>query len=61
MLLQQSQSKVLSRLLDEGLDPNRADIDHWTPLHWAARAGRETNVQMLLSASGEQKKPSLSK
>ena len=41
---------VLVYLLERGLDPCQRDADGWTPLHWAAKAGNTTTVQLLLDA-----------
>ena len=42
--------KMIQYLLDRGLDPAQTDVDGWTPLLWAARAGYVVNVEMLLDA-----------
>ena len=42
--------KMIQYLLDRGLDPAQSDVDGWTPLLWAARAGDVVNVEMLLEA-----------
>ena len=47
---QQRSSAVLSYLLERGLDPCQRDIDGWTPLLWAAKAGTTTNIKLLLDA-----------
>ena len=41
---------VLKYLLERGLDPCQRDVDGWTPLLWAAKAGITTNIQLLLGA-----------
>lgn len=41
---------VLEYLLKQGLDPSQSDVDGWTPLLWAAKAGNTTNTQILLDA-----------
>lgn len=43
-------AKLLNRLLKEGLDPKVGDIDGWTPIDWAAKAGRLTNIKILSEA-----------
>ena len=42
--------EMIQYLLDRGLDPAQTDVDGWTPLLWAARAGDVVNVEMLLDA-----------
>ena len=41
---------ILEYLLGRGLDPNQSDVDGWTPLLWAAKAGNITNIGRLLEA-----------
>lgn len=43
-------AKALTRLLKEGLDPMVGDIDGWTSIDWAAKAGRLTNIKILSEA-----------
>lgn len=43
-------AKALTRLLKEGLDPMVGDIDGWTSIDWAAKAGRLTNIKILCEA-----------
>ena len=43
--------EVLEYLLEQGLDPSQSDVDGWTPLLWAAKAGHTTEIQILLDAS----------
>ena len=42
--------EVIEYLLDPGLDPFQTDVDGWTPLHWAAKAGQVMNINKLLDA-----------
>lgn len=42
--------EVLEYLLEGGLHPNQSDVDGWTPLLWAAKAGSTMNIQALLDA-----------
>ena len=42
--------KMIQYLLSRGLDAGQTDIDGWTPLLWAARAGCIVNVEILLDA-----------
>lgn len=49
--LRERSCAVLEYLLEQGLDPNQRDVDGWTPLFWAAKAGNITNAQRLLGAS----------
>ena len=42
--------EVIDYLLDRGLDPIQTDVDGWTPLHWAAKAGYVMNINKLLDA-----------
>ena len=42
--------EVIEYLLDRGLDPVQTDVDGWTPLHWAAKAGHVMNINKLLAA-----------
>ena len=44
---------VIDYLLEQGLDPNQSDVNGWTPLLWAAKAGNVTNVQGLLDAGAD--------
>lgn len=44
-------NEVLEYLLEQGLDPSQSDVDGWTPLLWAAKAGHTTKLQILLDAS----------
>ena len=46
----QRSDAVLKYLLERGLDPCQRDVDGWTPLLWAAKAGITTNIQLLLDA-----------
>ena len=46
----QGSGAVLNCLLERGLDPCQRDVDGWTPLLWAAKAGKIANVQLLLDA-----------
>ena len=39
---------MIKYLLDRGLDPAQTDVDGWTPLLWAAKAGNVVNVEILL-------------
>ena len=41
---------IIEYLLARGLDPCQSDVDGWTPLLWAAKAGKTANVQVLLDA-----------
>ena len=41
---------VLEHLLEQGLDPNQSDVDRWTPLLWAAKAGHATKIEKILDA-----------
>lgn len=43
-------SAIIEYLLEQGLDPSQRDVDGWTPLLWAAKAGSAPNVQTLLDA-----------
>ena len=43
--------KILEYLLNQGLNPRQRDIDGWTPLFWAAKAGNTTNIQALLGVN----------
>ena len=47
--------KVVSKLLDWGLDPNMPDLDGWTPLFWTAKAGRLENYRLLEDAGSNPK------
>ena len=42
--------EVIEYLLDRGFDPVQTDVDGWTPLHWAAKAGHVMNINKLLDA-----------
>ncbi|KAL9066656.1 MAG: hypothetical protein Q9161_007415 [Pseudevernia consocians] len=44
-------TKIISWLLKRGFDPNRADRDGWTSLHWAARNG-DVSTREILKAAG---------
>lgn len=44
---------VVEYLLEQGLDPSQTDVDGWTPLLWAAKAGNITNIQTLLDAGAD--------
>lgn len=44
---------VLEYLLEQGLDSSQSDVDGWTPLLWAAKAGKAANIKMLLHADGD--------
>lgn len=44
---------VLEYLLEQGFDPSQSDVDGWTPLLWAAKAGNITNIKMLLHAGAD--------
>ena len=46
-------AEIITRLLKEGLDPRAGDIDGWTALDWAARAGRLTSFKILSEAVAE--------
>ena len=46
----QRSGAVIKYLLDRGLDPRQRDVDGWTPLLWAAKAGITKNIQLLLDA-----------
>ena len=46
-------SAILEYLLERGLNPNQSDVDGWTPLLWAAKAGNITNIEMLLEADAD--------
>ena len=46
----QKSDAVLKYLLERGLDPCQRDVDGWTPLLWAAKAGITANIQLLLDA-----------
>ena len=46
-------SAVVSRLLDEGFDPNETDRYGRTPLHYAAELGRENVAQLLLEKAAD--------
>lgn len=41
---------ILEYLLRRGLNPSQSDVDGWTPLLWAAKAGNITNIGRLLEA-----------
>ena len=41
---------VLEYLLGRGLNPSQSDVDGWTPLLWASKAGNTTNIETLLDA-----------
>ena len=41
---------ILEYLLERGLNPSQGDVDGWTPLLWAAKAGNITNIRILLKA-----------
>ena len=41
---------ILEYLLERGLNPSQGDVDGWTPLLWAAKAGNITNIETLLEA-----------
>lgn len=41
---------VLEYLLGRGFNPSQTDVDGWTPLLWAAKAGSITNIVTLLDA-----------
>jgi ankyrin repeat protein len=40
---------LVTSLLDEGADPNRADDNGYTPLHFAAQESRRDLISLLLS------------
>lgn len=44
---------VIDYLLEQGLDPSQSDVNGWTPLLWAARAGNVANIQRLLDAGAD--------
>ncbi|MGB5673098.1 MAG: ankyrin repeat domain-containing protein [Gemmatimonadota bacterium] len=46
-------STVVSRLLDEGFDPNEVDRYGRTPLHYAAELGREDVARLLLKKGAD--------
>ena len=41
---------VLEYLLGRGYNPSQTDVDGWTPLLWAAKAGSTSNIETLLDA-----------
>lgn len=41
---------ILEYLLERGLNPSQGDVDGWTPLLWAAKAGSIKNIGRLLEA-----------
>ena len=41
---------VLEYLLEGGLDPSQSDVDGWTTLLWAAKAGNIDKIRVLLDA-----------
>ena len=41
---------ILEYLLERGLNPSQGDVDGWTPLLWAAKAGNIANIETLLEA-----------
>lgn len=44
---------IVKALLDLGLEPNQADEDGWTPLHYAAAGGHTAVVEALLDAGAD--------
>ena len=44
---------VIDYLLEQGLDPNQSDVNGWTPLVWAAKAGNVANIRGLLNAGAD--------
>lgn len=44
---------VINYLLQQGLDPSQTDVDGWTPLLWAAKAGNVANIRRLLDAGAD--------
>ena len=44
---------ILEYLLERRLDPSQGDVDGWTPLLWAAKAGNTENIETLLEADAD--------
>lgn len=44
---------ILEYLLERGLNPSQGDVDGWTPLLWAAKAGNIENIETLLEADAD--------
>ncbi|KAL9070376.1 MAG: hypothetical protein Q9161_004935 [Pseudevernia consocians] len=44
---------VIEYLLEQGLDSSQSDVDGWTPLLWAAKAGKTASIKMLLHADSD--------
>ena len=44
---------VIEYLLEQGLDSSQTDVDGWTPLLWAAKAGKTASITMLLHADSD--------
>ena len=44
---------ILEYLLERGLNPSQGDVDGWTPLLWAAKAGNTENIETLLEADAD--------
>ena len=45
--------EVIDYLLGHGLDPGQGDVDGWTPLLWAAKAGDVLKIDALLDAGAD--------
>ncbi|KAI9688036.1 MAG: hypothetical protein M1820_010309 [Bogoriella megaspora] len=46
-------STCINHLLQAGAVPNQKDLQQWTPLHWAAKAGATEAVAELLAAGAD--------
>ena len=44
---------MVQLLVDRGADPNKADEDGMSPLHWAALNGQKDVVQLLLDRGAD--------
>ena len=44
---------ILEYLLERGLNPSQGDVDGWTPLLWAAKAGNTENIETLLEVDAD--------
>ena len=47
------QDAIIRLLLDAGASVNAADLDGWTPLHFASENGQEETVNLLLDRGAD--------
>ncbi|WP_372459633.1 ankyrin repeat domain-containing protein [Agromyces cavernae] len=46
----EADDEAVARSLDHGADPNAADANGWTPLHFAAQSHSLSSIHLLLDA-----------